>query len=57
MKQINTEGYLHDEILSLPDTQFDALVLAGEPLVFRVGSAEILGEFKIKDESLIVELA
>lgn len=57
MKRINIEGYLPDEILSLPDEQFDALVLAGEPLVFRAGSAEILGEFKIKDESLMVELA
>ncbi len=57
MKQINIEGYLPDEILSLPNEQLDALVLSGEPLVFRAGSAEILGEFKIRDGSLIVELA
>jgi hypothetical protein len=57
MKQINIEGYLPDEILNLPDEQLDGLVLAGEPLVFRAGSAEILGEFKVKDQSLIIELA
>jgi hypothetical protein len=32
-------------------------VLSGRPIVFRAGSAEILGEFKIKGESLMVELA
>lgn len=57
MREINIEGYSADEILSLPDEQLDALVLSGEPLVFRVGTAEILGEFRIRGESLIVELA
>lgn len=55
--RINIEGYLPDEILSLPDEQLDAFVISGRPIVFRAGSAEILGEFKIKGESLIVELA
>jgi hypothetical protein len=57
VNKIEIEGYSPNEILSLPDDQLDGLVLSGEPLVFRVGSAEILGEFKIKNESLIVELA
>lgn len=57
MREINIEGYSPDEILGLPDAQLDALVLSGEPLVFRAGSAEILGEFQIKGKSLIVELA
>ena len=57
MRQINIEGYRPDEILNLPDDQLDALALSGEPLVFRAGFAEILGEFKVKDRSLIVELA
>jgi hypothetical protein len=48
MKQIDIEGYTADEILNLPDEQIDALVLPGQPLVFRAGGAEILGEFKIK---------
>ena len=57
MREINIEGYSPEEILGLPDEQLDALVLSGEPLVFRAGSAEILGKFKIRGESLIVELA
>ena len=57
MRQINIEGYSPDEILNLPDEQLGALVLSGEPIVFRAGTAEILGEFKVKRESLIVELA
>jgi hypothetical protein len=57
MREINIEGYSIDEILSLPDEQLDALVLSGEPLVFRAGTAEVLGEFRIKGESLMVELA
>ena len=57
MKQIDIEGYSPEEIISLPDEQLDGFVLAGEPLVFRAGTAEILGEFKIRDQSLFVELA
>lgn len=57
MRHINIEGYTADEILDLPDQQLDAFALSGEPLVFRAGSAEILGEFKVKGESLIIELA
>ena len=57
MRQIEIEGYSADEILTLPDEQVDEFVLCGRPIVFRAGTAEILGEFKIKDQSLIVELA
>lgn len=37
------EGYTPDEILSLPDTLLDDIALSGEPLVFQVGSARVLG--------------
>ena len=57
MNRIDIEGYTHDAILDLPDEQLDALALSGEPLVFRAGTAEILAEFKVRGESLIVELA
>jgi hypothetical protein len=57
MKQINIEGCTPEEILSLPDDQIVAMVFAGGPLVFRAGSAEILGEFKIRGKSLVIELA
>ena len=57
MTRIDIEGYTANEILKLPGEQLDAFVLSGRPIVFRAGTAEILGEFKIKGESLIVELA
>ena len=58
MREINIEGYSPDDILAaLPDEQLDAFVLSNRPIVFRAGTAEILGEFKVKGESLIVELA
>lgn len=56
-KQITIEGYTADELLSLPEEQVDAFVLCNEPVAFRIGSAEILGQFKINDDSLVVELA
>src|ERR1044072_6995747 len=57
MREIDIEGYTPDEILGLPDEHLDAFVLSGESLVFRAGSAEVLGEFKIRGGSLLVELA
>jgi hypothetical protein len=56
-KQINIEGYTPEEIVGLPDEQLDAFVLSGASVVFRAGTAEILGEFKVSDRSLLVELA
>src|SRR4051812_20510694 len=55
--EIRIEGYTPDEILALPGEQIEALVLTGQPLVFRAGSAEILGEFRIEADLLVVELA
>jgi hypothetical protein len=57
MKEISIEGLSPDEILQLTDEEVDQLVLIGRPLVFRVGSSEILGGFKLRDRSLVVELA
>jgi hypothetical protein len=57
MRQIDIEGYSADEIFNLPDEQVDEFVLCGRPIVFRAGSAETRDEFKINDESLIVDLA
>ena len=51
------EGYTPTEILALPDADIEALVFTGEPLAFRAGSAEILGEFRLSGTVLTVELA
>jgi hypothetical protein len=51
------EGYAPDEILAFSNEQIDAFVFAGEPLVFKIGSATILGEFRRSADTLTLELA
>ncbi len=55
--EILIEGFSGAEILRLPEEQIEALVLTGRPVVFKVGSATILGEFRHDRRRLIVELA
>jgi hypothetical protein len=43
--------------LNLPKETIEQLVLLGEPLVFRAGSAVLLGSFKIEASRLVLELA
>jgi len=50
------EGLTVDEMLALPDEHIAALVAVG-PVVFSAGSAEILGQIRLRPGSLIVELA
>ena len=57
VKTILIEGYTSEEFLSLPDEQIEAFVFVGKPLVFKAGSAEILGEFRLQADRLTVELA
>jgi hypothetical protein len=56
MTQLLLEGYTADEVLALSNTELRAIVLCDEPLVFRVGTASILGKFKLTDDTLFVEL-
>ena len=51
------EGYTEDELLALPSEQIQAMILTGEPVVFRAGSATILGEFRVEGNRLRIELA
>jgi len=51
------EGYTSDQILALPDDLISSSVLTGVPMVFRVGTADILGTLRVKDDCLVVELA
>lgn len=55
--KIKFEGFSAEELLSRPDEEIDQLVLCDEALVFNVGSAQILGKFKIVNRLLILELA
>src|SRR5260370_32309452 len=45
------------EVLGLPHEHVEKLILLGEPLIFRAGSAELLGSFKIASDHLVVDLA
>jgi hypothetical protein len=54
---IRIEGFTPAEILAIPDEQLDRLVFTNTPVVFRVGTAEVLGQFAIRDTRLIAELA
>ena len=56
-QQLFFEGLSEDEILSLPNEAVEQLILFGEPIVFRAGSAEVLGSFKITSDRVVVELA
>src|SRR5262249_2719459 len=56
-RQITIEGYTPEAILALPDEQINALVFTGQPLVFHVGSATILGEFRRSADRITLELA
>lgn len=51
------EGYTPDEILAMPNEELRAIVLSDEPLVFRAGSANLLGRFSVEGAALVMELA
>jgi hypothetical protein len=57
MHTILIEGYTPEEILALSNRDIDQFVFTGETLIFRAGSATILGKFRLTPDCLIVELA
>ncbi|MCX4027666.1 hypothetical protein H0A36_11510 [Endozoicomonas sp. SM1973] len=57
MKKIAIEGSSLKEVLNWPAEYFDSFVLVNKPIVFTIGSAEVLGQFAQKETELIVELA
>ncbi len=54
LKPILIEGYTPEEILGLPPEQLKTFVFTGKPLVFKAGSAQILGEFALRDNRLVI---
>jgi hypothetical protein len=56
-RRVLIEGYSLEEIDSLPSDQIDAFVFCGTPILFRAGSATILGAFERETDRLILELA
>ena len=51
------EGYSSDEILELVNTDLRDTVFSGQPIVFRVGSAQVLATFRLAPGELTAELA
>ena len=51
------EGFTADEVLAFTNDQLSQFVSCDQPVVFRIGSAEILGKFERNADSLILELA
>jgi len=52
-----SRGCEKKRFLNLPQETVEQLILLGEPLVFRIGSAVILGSFKVDANKLVIELA
>ena len=51
------EGFTPEEILALADDEIEAWAIVGQPLAFRIGSATVLGEFRLEKDRLVLELA
>jgi hypothetical protein len=56
-RNVLIEGYSVEEILAFSNEELDRFVFCGEPIVFRAGSAEILGKFERAEDRMILELA
>jgi hypothetical protein len=50
------EGLRPEEILQLPDEDLAALIAVG-PMVFKVGTADVLGQMRLGKDRLNIELA
>jgi hypothetical protein len=56
-REVLFEGLQQQELLALPAEVIEQLILIGEPIVLRAGSAVLLGSFKLAGELLVIELA
>lgn len=56
-REIEISGFTSAEILGLPDADLAELVFCEEPVLFRIGSAEVLGEFRLAPDTVVLELA
>ncbi len=56
-RTIRIAGLTSDEWLALPDEYWNEIILTGKPVCFQTGSADILGEFRVVDDRLEVQLA
>jgi len=57
MSIVLIEGYTKEEILLLNDVEIADYIFCGHPLILKIGTAEILGEFNHTKSRLTMELA
>jgi hypothetical protein len=55
--QVTIEGYTLDRIVSMGDDDADALLFKAGTVVFSMGSATVLGEFRRTATTLVLEIA
>lgn len=55
-RAIQISGFTSAEILGLADDDLRELVFCDEPLLFRIGTAEVLGEFRLEPDTVVLEL-
>jgi len=51
------EGLTARQLLELPGSELDVLLLTENPIVFAIGSARVLGRARLEPTRLVVELA
>lgn len=56
-REILLKGYSPDEILKMTDKELNLFVFVNEPIVFATGTAQILGNFRLKPDTFVIELA
>lgn len=56
-KRIRFDGLTANEVLQMPIADVDVLVFNGEAIVLNIGSAQLLGQFSLTSDTMIIELA
>jgi len=57
MGPVKVEGMTADELLALPEKDLDEILFCNQPIVFRIGSAEVLAEFRRTEDTFSLDLA
>jgi hypothetical protein len=57
MEELRIEGYTRQEILALPDAELAQIITYDRPVVFRAGSATVLGQVRVDRTTLVIEIA
>jgi hypothetical protein len=54
---VEIEGIVPEALLQSPLAELKELVFVDKPIAFRVGSADVLGQFALKEDRIVIELA